>query len=416
VRVKDPFDDLDVTQRKAVLITVCSALIAVLFALAAPTLAGLIAMIVAFFVMIMLHEFGHFVAAKRSGMKVTEFFVGFGPRLWSVRKGETEYGVKALPLGGYCKIIGMTNIEEVAPEDEPRAYRQKRWGPKVLVAAAGPLVHFALAIILMFTVLFFAGDFRESELTTTLAQTTNGAQAAGLQEGDQLIAINGVAINDWQQVRDVINPKADPAEAGDNVRFVVRRGDQILTRNVKLQSVAEEGEEPRLIAGILPKVYIPRPGLAASITQAPRRVASVANDSVKALGTVFSPSGLSNYYHLLAGDKGDDVEEDKRFLSPVGYAQVSYHAIKAGWVNAMGLLIAINVFVGMLNLLPLLPFDGGHIAVASYEAIASKIRRRRVQVDVNKLMPAMIVVLGLAAFIFISSLYLDISRGIQNPF
>ena len=81
--------------------------------------------------MIMLHELGHFLAAKRSGMKVTEFFVGFGPRLWSFTRGETEYGVKAVPLGGYCRIIGMTNLEEVAPEDEPRAYRNKGTGPKV---------------------------------------------------------------------------------------------------------------------------------------------------------------------------------------------------------------------------------------------------------------------------------------------
>ena len=110
--------------------------------------------------MIMLHEFGHFVAAKRSGMKVTEFFVGFGPRLWSVTRGETEYGVKAIPLGGYCRIIGMTNLEEVEPEDEPRAYRNKRTGPKVLVAAAGPAVHFLIALVLMFAVLFFAGDYR----------------------------------------------------------------------------------------------------------------------------------------------------------------------------------------------------------------------------------------------------------------
>ncbi len=95
-----------------------------------PTQAAVIAVIVALFVMIMLHELGHFVAAKRSGMKVTEFFVGFGPRLWSFTRGETEYGVKAVPLGGYCRIIGMTNLEEVAPEDEPRAYRNKATGPE----------------------------------------------------------------------------------------------------------------------------------------------------------------------------------------------------------------------------------------------------------------------------------------------
>src|SRR5258705_7197329 len=89
---------------------------------------------------------GLFIPAKRSGMKVTEFFVGFGPRLWSTRRGETEYGVKAVPLGGYCRIIGMTNLEEVAPDDEPRAYRNKRTSAKVFVAAAGPAVHFVIAV------------------------------------------------------------------------------------------------------------------------------------------------------------------------------------------------------------------------------------------------------------------------------
>jgi membrane-associated protease RseP (regulator of RpoE activity) len=248
------------------------------------------------------------------------------------------------------------------------------------------------------------------------------AEAAGLRAGDELVAINGKAINGkatkkWRQVTEAINPQNDPAQEGDTVRFVVRRGDRVFSRNVRLESVVDEGgAKPRVIAGILPEIYVPHPGFAASIAQAPRRVASVANDSIKALGTIFSPSGMSNYFRLLAGDEGDDVKADERFVSPVGYAQMSYQAIKAGWVNAMALLILINVFVGMLNLLPLLPFDGGHIAVATYEAIASKIRRRRVQVDVNKLMPAMIVVLGLAAFIFISSLYLDISRGIENPF
>src|SRR5207253_5246298 len=106
--------------------------------------------IVALFVMIMLHELGHFLAANRSGMKVTEFFIGFGPRIWSIKRGETEYGVKAVLLGGYCRIIGMTNLEDVAPEDEPRAYRSKGYFARVLVAAAGPAVHFVIALVLMF--------------------------------------------------------------------------------------------------------------------------------------------------------------------------------------------------------------------------------------------------------------------------
>jgi RIP metalloprotease RseP len=180
-----------------------------------PTQAAVVAVILALFVMIMLHEFGHFLAAKRSGMKVTEFFVGFGPRLWSVTRGETEYGVKAVPLGGYCRIIGMTNLEEVAPEDEPRAYRNKGASAKVFVAGAGPAVHFVIAIVLMFTVLFVAGDYRHQYATMTLAETTQGAQAAGLKPGDTVVSINGTAVNDWLHVQQLINPTKTPAHPGD---------------------------------------------------------------------------------------------------------------------------------------------------------------------------------------------------------
>src|SRR5258705_12535330 len=99
---------------------------------------------------------GLFIPAKKAGMKVTDFFVGFGPRLWSIKRGETEYGVKAVPLGGYCRIIGMTNLEEVAPQDEPPAYRNKRKGAKGFLAAAGAALRFVIAIGLLFVVLFVA--------------------------------------------------------------------------------------------------------------------------------------------------------------------------------------------------------------------------------------------------------------------
>ena len=96
----------------------------------------------------MLHELGHFATAKWAGMKVTEYFVGFGPRLWSVRRGETEYGVKAIPAGGYVRIPGFTSTEEVAPEDEPRAYRQQPFHQRIIVASAGSAMHFLIAFVL----------------------------------------------------------------------------------------------------------------------------------------------------------------------------------------------------------------------------------------------------------------------------
>ena len=138
--MRDPLEAVEIDNRRAITYVVLALAAAVVLAVAKPNLFGTIAVILSFFVMIMLHEFGHFVMAKRAGMKVTEFFVGFGPRVWSVQKGETEYGLKAFPLGGYCRIIGMTNLEEVDPEDEPRAYRSKPFLPKLGVAPmpAGP--------------------------------------------------------------------------------------------------------------------------------------------------------------------------------------------------------------------------------------------------------------------------------------
>jgi membrane-associated protease RseP (regulator of RpoE activity) len=129
---------------------------------------------------------------------------------------------------------------------------------------------------------------------------------------------------------------------------------------------------------------------------------------------MFSFSGISNYFDNIQGNQNADPNQ--RFLSPVGFGRVANQAVNDGWVTVLGLLIAINVFVGLFNLVPLLPFDGGHIAIATYERIASAFRGRRVQVDVAKLLPLTVVVIGVLGFIALSSIFLDISRPIQNPF
>jgi membrane-associated protease RseP (regulator of RpoE activity) len=419
VRVRDPFDDIDVNKRRAVLYSTAAITLIVAYSIMFPTQVALVAMIVAFFTMIMLHEFGHLLMAKRADMKVTEFFVGFGPRLWSMRKGETEYGVKAIPLGGYCKIIGMSNLEEVEPEDEPRAYRSKTWFQKVRMAFAGPATHFIIALVLMFVVLFFAGNYHDQSATTTLAgganAPTQGAKAAGLQSGDTIVAVNGHAIDKWDEVRQYTNPNGD-ATAGSYVTVVVRRGDELLTKQVELQASSNTTLNKRVVLGISPHVYVPHPGFFASIAESPRQVGVYTVESVKALGHMFSPSGIANYFRILSGDKSQNTDQNGRFLSPVGFGQVANDAVQAGWISALALLITINIFVGLLNLVPLLPFDGGHIAVASYEAVASKVRRRKVQVDMAKLMPITVAVLGVFAFIFVSSLFLDITNPIKSPF
>jgi membrane-associated protease RseP (regulator of RpoE activity) len=419
VRVKDPLEEIDLNPRRALLYSGAALVLIAGYTILFPTQVALVAMIVAFFVMIMLHEFGHYTMAKKADMKVTEFFVGFGPRLWSTKKGETEYGVKAIPLGGYCKIIGMSNLEEVDPSDEPRTYRAKSWFQKVRMAFAGPATHFIIALFLTFCVIFFAGNFQDQSLTTSLAggdaAPTQGAAAAGLQAGDTIVSVNGHTISKWDDIKLYSNPNND-AKAGTDVTVVVRRGDELLTKQVELQKSTNPALNGRAVFGISPHVHVPHPGVIGSTIAAPKLVGSVVVDSVQALGQMFSPSGISNYFRILSGDKSQNTNQDQRFLSPVGFGQVANDAVQAGWVSAFALLITINIFVGLLNLLPLLPFDGGHIAVASYEAVMSRIRRRKVQVDMAKLMPITVAVLGVFAFIFVSSLFLDITNPVKSPF
>ena len=134
----------------------------------------------------MLHEFGHFVTAKWAGMKVTEYFVGFGPRLWSVRRGETEYGVKAIPAGGYVRITGFTSTEEVAEEDEARAYRQQPFHQRIIVASAGSVMHlliaFVLALILVLSFGQATNNYKVGSLEHWPGRTTPAA-LAGLKVG-----------------------------------------------------------------------------------------------------------------------------------------------------------------------------------------------------------------------------------------
>lgn len=432
--MKDPFEGVETEQRRSIGVAVAVVIALIVWAVISPSAVAVVAVILALPLMIMLHELGHFVTAKRSGMKVTEFFVGFGPRIWSFTRGETEYGVKAVPLGGYCRIIGMTNLEEVPPEDEPRAYRSKRYGPKVLVASAGSLVHFLIALVLMVVLLGFAGDFHSSKPTTTLTAVDAGAKAAGLRPGDKVVAVDGQQITNWDQIHDAIIGSGDEKRtAGDTVDITVQRGNDTLTKSVKLSTDTSTGTS-RVVAGISPEAAVPHPGLLGAIGLAPVRVAQMGGESLQALGHTFSPSGISDYFHTLASpapsnnnnqpaqqgsqasSSSSSSSDNTRFISIFGFGRLAVDAVDAGWVAVVGLFVAINVFVGLFNLVPLLPFDGGHIAIATYEQIASVVQRRKVRVDAAKLLPITVAVVAVLGFIFLSSLFLDISHPLANPF
>ena len=409
--MRDPFEGVSVKSRKAILLTVSAALLLFAYGMVFPTQVAVVGVILTLPVIIMLHEAAHFFAAKRAGMKVTEFFVGFGPRIWSFTRGETEYGVKAVVLGGYCRIIGMTNLEEVAPEDEPRAYRSKGFLSRVGVAGAGPAVHFVIAFVLMFSMFAIAGDVMHQRALTRLDNTTLGAKAAGIEPGDTLVSIDGTPITKWEQVSGVIGQH----KAGDVVQFVVERDGQQVTRDVTLAQTIYDGQKV-VVAGITTTVVTPKPGVVGALAKAPGGVITVGHDAVTALGQIFSPSGIARYFHVLAGTDKSQASNEQRFLSPVGFAQVATHAVRAGWLDVLQLLLVINVFLGLVNLVPLLPFDGGHIAIATYEQVMSKITRRKIRVDAAKLMPIAGAVLVVLLFIAVSSLFLDITHPVGNPY
>ena len=379
--------------------------------------------VVAFLAMIMLHEFGHFITAKKGGMKVTEFFVGFGPRLWSVRKGETEYGVKALPVGGYVKIIGMHNLDQIEdPADEPRTYRQQPFPQRFAVAVAGSTMHFIIAIVLFMIINVAIGI---PTGTTQIGEISNNspAAAAGFQLEDEIVSIDGTPIAEWEQVLEYVSPRiGEPITIG-----VERDGTPVaLTVTPVDARTLDPSEEERGLIGVRALIVQETKGLAGvplafkqfvggDFMEDPDQVAPGLLENIEALVHVFSPSGLASYWRNVTGDaRPGTADEGTRFLSPVGFTRVASQAADNGWLDVMRLLIMINIFVGLFNMLPLLPLDGGHVVIAVYELVRSKLQGgRRYFADVAKLIPLTYAVMMMLIFLGVSALYLDIARPLN---
>ena len=412
--MRDPFESVPMRARQGVLASVLLVAALVLLGAVNRNALGMVGVLVFFFVvMIGVHELGHFVFAKRAGMKVTEFFIGFGPRIWSTTRGETEYGIKAIPLGGYCKIIGMTNLEDVDVDDEPKAFRNATFWGKFTTLIAGPASHFVLAFLLMWTVLTFGGEYRPLPVVSAVSAGSPAA-AAGLRAGDRLLSIDNHAIASWSDATTAIH-----AAGGRTVEVVVRRGDSTKVLHASIGDHNPDTGARMGFLGVSPDQQMVHRSVGEALVAAPGKVVSVTAATLHGFAHVFSPSGISAYVHNFTGthDKQQQTAaQNSRFMSPVGVGRYAYDAVDAGWVTVFGLLIAINVSVGLINLVPLIPFDGGHIAVAAYESVMSRVYRRRYRVDFHKLMPIAVATLTILGFIFVSSLFLDIANPIKNPF
>ena len=386
---------------------------------------SLIVVVVAIVFMIFLHELGHFVTAKLSGMKVTEFFLGFGPRLYSFRRGETEYGVKAIPAGAYVRIIGMNNLEEVPPEDEARTYRAQSYPRRLAVAVAGSAMHFMLAILSLFLILTATGAPGGHIFNTSDAWQVrevvpgSAASAAGLHAGDRIEFIDGRSVANFDDLHNLVYN-----QPGKTVPLVVLRDGQQLDLTATIGNENGHG-----LLGVS-RESLPRERVN-PITAAGRSVTEFGSGvkaSLGALGKFFSPSGLSNFASDVANGGSPTVsnndnqgststssepsEVKDRPVSIVGAAVLGSDLTREGPFAFLVFFATINLFIGIVNLIPLLPLDGGHVAIATYERLRSR-KGRRYQVDVVKLLPltyAVVMVLGL---LFVSTLFLDLVDPIR---
>jgi membrane-associated protease RseP (regulator of RpoE activity) len=390
---------------------------------------GWLIFLVALLVSVMLHETGHFVMAKRFGMKCTRYFVGFGPTVWSTQRGETEYGIKALPVGGFVKIVGMTSLDEVDPEDEARSFRRAPGWQRVIVLAAGSFMHFLLAAVLIFGLALTIGI--ENDNTTQLGTVaacvpaneqamTNGAACtsgeakspavvAGLKVGDEVTSFNGTAVSTWTQLSNAIL-KVKP---GAPVSLTVDRGGHSVTLHTALAEVPGHGS----YFGIAPAAVLQRQGPVDAIKYVGTGFSQTVTGTVSALGQV--PSAVPN---LFSPNRSKTAAGN--LSSVVGAAQATGAAVaaKVGWeykVNFVLLLIAeLNIFWGIFNLFPLLPLDGGHIAVVIWERIRAWFARLRRQpdpgpVDYRRVVPVMFSVFAVIVVFTLVVIVADIVNPVN---
>ncbi|HEX4830785.1 MAG TPA: site-2 protease family protein [Trebonia sp.] len=366
-----------------------------------------------------LHELGHLTTAKSFGMKATKYFVGMGPSLWSFRRGETEYGIAAFPIGGYVKIIGMTSLEEVDPADEPRALRSHPAWERVIVLAAGSFMHFVLALVLLFGAALAIGieNDNSTQLGTVSAclpasegaltagtpcasgSPKSPAGAAGLRPGDVVTSFDGVRTGNYDQLTTAIKD----AKAGTTVPVMVERDGKPLTLHATLAAVPGR---PGGFLGISGATVFQRASPGRAVTYAGSNFGQVVTGWVKVMGEL--PTALP---HLFASNRAQTSAGS--LSSVVGDANATGQALTApvGWqpkVAFILLLVAsLNIVVGVFNLLPILPLDGGHILAVVIERIRSRWARLRRRpdpglFDVTRLMPvslslfAVLVVLGVA--------------------
>lgn len=394
---------------------------------------GIIAFALCILLSVALHECGHMWVARATGMKVRRYFVGFGPTLWSTRRqnklGETEYGVKAIPLGGFCDIAGMTSVDEIAPEDRQYAmYRQKTW-KRTAVLAAGPAMNFVVGLVLIYAIAVIWGLPNLHPPTQAIVGETGCVAAqiskdevadctgpgpaaeAGIRAGDVIVKVGDTPVSTFDEARTALQQASGPTTV------VYERDGQPASAVVdvtRTQRFTGEGDQPTTVGAIGiaaayfgPTQYNPLSAVPATFAF----TGDLAVELAKSLAKI--PTKIGALLHSIGGGERDPETP----ISVVGASIIGGDTVDAGlWVAFWFFLAQLNFVLGAINLVPLLPFDGGHIAVAWYEKIRNMIRSARGKVaaaPVNylKLMPATYVIL----FVVAGYMLLTVTADLVNP-
>ncbi|WP_320065270.1 site-2 protease family protein [Micromonospora sp. RTGN7] len=407
-------------------------------------LLGVVLFALAILISVSLHEAGHMLTAKAFGMKVTKYFVGFGPTLWSVKRGETEYGVKGIPLGGFCKIVGMTaQDDDVDPADEPRAmWRYPVW-KRTIVMSAGSITHFALALVATWIVAMSAGlpnpDFPTTDAQArqepavialakcvvpentirecAVADPASPAAQANLRDGDRITSLNGTPVNNYGDLLVALRATkpGDKAEIG-----YVRDGQPGTTSTVLAQTQRPPLDNPEgkvapvSALGIGLRFSTPTRvdyGPVSALGGTARFTGDMAVGTYEAMKRI--PQKVPALWTAITGGERDMDTP----ISVVGASRLGGEAVENNaWLIFFMLFISLNFFIGVFNLLPLLPLDGGHIAIAWFERARSWIFARFGKpdpghVDYLKLMPLTYAVILIGGVFTL----LTITADVVNP-
>jgi membrane-associated protease RseP (regulator of RpoE activity) len=366
--------------------------------------------VVSILVVVLIHEAGHFLTAKAFGIKVEEFFVGFGPRLWSTRKGETEYGFKALPFGGYVRIAGMNPFQETPPAELPRTFGAKPAWQRAVVIITGPVTHFVMAVVFLAVYFSAIGLPRFQPVIGGVEPTLNGepspAAEAGFEPGDRIVAVDGRPIGSTDEFIAITRSRV-----GQEIAITVERDGRRLTLRAAPVLSEIEGESAGRLGVVLGDGEIVGRDRTDPFTGLGRGVlvtGTITKAVVLRLGDVFGPAGLRRIGELLVGQEPRTAED---VVSVVGGVRLAAEAGQAGaWDALFQLFVLFNIFVGILNLVPLPPLDGGHLAVIAVEKVIGR------KVDARKLVPITALVAGFMILFALSVVYLDIVKPVPNPF